>query len=396
MAFGPQDNVRPIHYTERPEYGYDSVLGEDGRLPDDLLLQYMGLSPEFQGKLDAIQLDSRGLDAFRDRALSQGPSAWALAQNKRSRAEQKYAMDDMAQALAGQAATSRSALAMKGGLSSGAAQSLARDQMRATMMAKQQNSRSGITDRLNTGAEDERMRMQALQALPGMEIAALQPEMQKAQMWAQMQQFDKQQQQAAQQFNLGNQFTAWQNDQKASVDKHAVDTQAWAAQQDAEVQRYGIDKEDDDWTYVCTELFRRGLATKAEIFKLYGMLAKSLFTRADFIGWYFRHGKKLVIAGNQAEIDWSYWKPLFIDAVLAKLAQGDLVGAQNAYGEAARSLNIRLGRVAPDWKNSYLETGLLKSLKAVPAMLALKGCRNWLSKVGTTLAKQKLAQVYGG
>lgn len=134
-----------------------------------------------EGRFAGIQADKRGLEAFRNRALDQGPSAWNKMQKERMALQEQDALDAAAQSSAGAQANAMSQLAMRGGISGGAG-------LRAAKMAAQEQAkalqgvrRQGMQDRLGIDVQDEQMRMQALSQLPGMELQAIQPDMVKAQ-----------------------------------------------------------------------------------------------------------------------------------------------------------------------------------------------------------------------
>ena len=140
-------------WNERPEFG--SILNESGQLGDGYKLNR--------------QLDSRGLDAFRDRALSTGESPWAAMMKGQQEMQRQNSMESADAQSASGAAQARSSLAARGGLSGGAQLSLARSGARDLMNAKQGINRQAMTNNMNVGIEDEKQRMAALQALPGME-----------------------------------------------------------------------------------------------------------------------------------------------------------------------------------------------------------------------------------
>jgi hypothetical protein len=140
-------------WKERPEFG--SILNESGQLGDGYKLNR--------------QLDSRGLDAFRDRALSTGESPWAAMMKGQQEMQRQSAMESADAQAASGAAQARSSLASRGGLSGGAQLALARSGARDLMNSKQGINRQAMTNNMNVGIEDEKQRMAALQALPGME-----------------------------------------------------------------------------------------------------------------------------------------------------------------------------------------------------------------------------------
>lgn len=118
-----------------------------------------------------INPDMRGIEAFRDRALSTGPSSWATAALDKQKLEEQSLRDSTQQQGASAAAQARSGMASRYGLSPAAAERLAKSQMRNQMMGMQNVAMSGAKARADIGLQDEQMKNQFLQALPGQENA---------------------------------------------------------------------------------------------------------------------------------------------------------------------------------------------------------------------------------
>jgi hypothetical protein len=134
--------------------------------------------PEYQSLLDPATgllrseyiskpgtLDVAGLQGFQElkkRALTAGPSAWGQMMTDKQRMEEAQQKDAAArQAMAG-AAQARSALAMKGGLSSGAGERLAAGGARDLMLQRQGVASQGQMARQGINLEDEAQRMKLL------------------------------------------------------------------------------------------------------------------------------------------------------------------------------------------------------------------------------------------
>lgn len=148
------------------------------------------LEGEMDRRLGGINLNTQGLERFRSDATRRGPSPWARLQNQ-SLSQQELGQREGAYQQAGtQAAEARGQLAMRGGLSSGARERLARDASRGAMAMSQNIGRDAMAARMQTGIQDEQNRMAQLAQLPGMELQALQPEFQKTQLWGQARQAD--------------------------------------------------------------------------------------------------------------------------------------------------------------------------------------------------------------
>lgn len=226
--------------------------------------------PGLTNRLDGINLNTQGLQEIRNRATTQGTSTWGNLMLQQQQQEQSNAADSAASSSAGAAANSRSQLAMRGGLSGGAGERMSRFASRDAARAQQQVANQGITDRLGIRTKDEEQRLGLLTQLPGMEVNALQPELQKADMWSKVAQSDNDQAAKlglanrdfefnrqkyntdnslntdkfnignamdAGKYNIGNDFA--ENKQKTDFDLKRYEEQmkAWAAEKQAEATR---------------------------------------------------------------------------------------------------------------------------------------------------------------
>lgn len=188
--------------------GFISAINPDRSLNDNLAIHApVGNRTGLSDALGGIQLDQRGLNAFRDRALAApGTSAWEQMMRQQQGTQQLGAQEQASAQGAQAAAQARTSLAMRGGLSGGSAERLARDQANNQLMANQGIARSGEQANQNIGIQAENQRLQALGQLPGMDLAALQPGFQKASMMEQQNQF-----------NIGQQAQADQANQRAAL-----------------------------------------------------------------------------------------------------------------------------------------------------------------------------------
>lgn len=199
---------------------------------------------ELDKRLSGIQLDKTGLNEIQNRALSKGPSAWAQMAGQQAETQAQQQRSQAGQA-AGQAqADARSGLAMRGGLSSGSRERLAASGANNQMNAMQNIGAQAATAKQNIGLQDEQQKQQMLMQLPGMQLAALQPEMQKAGAWQQMagqeQALGNQRDLAnmsaenqANQFNMQNTMGAINQKNQQAMDKYKTDMSSWAAEQQA-------------------------------------------------------------------------------------------------------------------------------------------------------------------
>lgn len=177
-----------------------------------------------QQQLDGINLNTQGLEKFRGEALRTGPSEWSKLATGQQNQEELNAREKATRDSRGASAGAMSDLAMRGGLTSGARERVAKSGSRNLMDMQQDVARQGSQNRLQIGVNDEQNRIQQLGMLPGMENQALEPGLQKAQMSTQANQFDVSQgQQEATNRNIftsnayNQQMKAWAANQTANA-----------------------------------------------------------------------------------------------------------------------------------------------------------------------------------
>jgi hypothetical protein len=120
-----------------------------------------------------------------------GPSAWAGFEQQRQGAEQSRMSDQAAQRAGGQAASARTSLGMRGGLTGGAAERLARNAANQGFEGQQNIANLGTQQRAQTLAQDYGNQQAQTSAWAGMqaneqqrrEQIALANQQSKAQMW---------------------------------------------------------------------------------------------------------------------------------------------------------------------------------------------------------------------
>lgn len=182
----------------RPEY-------ESPLIKDPETGQY-SLPEQFQ-----IQAPEALLEMER-RALSEGPSAWAQRLEEQQRFQEQGIKDQGArQALAG-TMQARQQLAMRGGLGGGAAERLAGQSARNLLESRQQAARAGMEQRMGIGLQDQAMKDQLLQTLPGMQMG-----MQEA--------------------NIGTLSDLLTKQERAKQEDYKTQMQTWAAKEQAAATR---------------------------------------------------------------------------------------------------------------------------------------------------------------
>ncbi len=180
------------------------------------------LAGTYDQRLQGVQMDPRGLDAFRDQALRTGPSAWANLSRKDQRMQEQGARERGAKEMNSQFAQGADRLAATGGLSSGARERLAQSGQQNYLAMSQEAAHQGNANNLQIGINDEQNRISQLGQLPGMELAAIQPDLQKSEAW----------------YNAANQDranTIGENDKRTAFNMNLYNEQmkAWAADRQA-------------------------------------------------------------------------------------------------------------------------------------------------------------------
>lgn len=168
---------------------------------------YVPLSPlakAFQVNPGAdIHANDQALSALRNEALTpSSQSPWLKNQLQQISANRAQGLNEANRASAGQTAQARSNLALRGGLSGGAAERLGMMGAQQGLLAQQGVNNTYANQGLAAAQSAEENRMNTLRALPGMEIAATQPEFANRQFNV-----------SGQQYNIGNvlQQNAMQN-----------------------------------------------------------------------------------------------------------------------------------------------------------------------------------------
>lgn len=161
---------------------------------------YYSLFPQVEDKLKGISYDSRGIDAYRNRALSTGQSPWAALQQQRNQMDRDRALSGIGGSTQGGYTGAVSNLAMRGGATAGARERLAGKAMQSANQARQQIYGQSAQRGLDIGIEDERQRLEALGRLPGLESQYTQTQLAQLNPWLSMAQLE---QQGRNNYNLG-------------------------------------------------------------------------------------------------------------------------------------------------------------------------------------------------
>lgn len=306
------------------------------KLPDEIQYQQaydpntMSMEPELQKRLNAIQMDTRGLDKFRGEALRSGESAWSQMAKRGLAMDAQANAENLLRGAQGRAAEARAGMARRGGIGAGSNERLGRASMREGLLAQQGAYRDRTKGMLDIGMADEKNRIGMLGQLPGMEIAAMQPAMEKANMWSKGKQFD-----------ITNALGEAQAKNKFAMDMWQKKMDAFGSIQTADAQRAAT-----EGSWLCTEVMRRsGLAEddKKALAKLlrYGMREHKKLTV-----FYTRECSPLVEKMAAADYDWATNEKA-VRGVIEMVRREDLKGAFAVYQDHVMTL------MAKYWPEGY-------------------------------------------
>lgn len=113
--------------------------------------------------------DQEGLNAFKQMAMSKGPSPWALLSTQNQALQAQNERDKGAKSTAGAAAAARDQLAAQGGLSSGARERIAETGDTNYTNMSQDVGRQENLNNLQIGMNDQQNKIQELSQVPAME-----------------------------------------------------------------------------------------------------------------------------------------------------------------------------------------------------------------------------------
>lgn len=188
----------------------------------------MSFADELDARLNGINPDMRGMNAFREEALRKGSSAWGGMMRDKQFAEEGAARDRARTEGRSGRAQAEADLASRGGLSAGAKERIARKGGTDILAMGQDVSRQGNLNRMQIGIQDEQNRIGNLAQLPGMENQIYQGALQKEGMWDQAKQLDTNrliaENQNRNQYNqnlYNQQMQAWAADRQAYATENA-------------------------------------------------------------------------------------------------------------------------------------------------------------------------------
>ncbi len=210
-------------------------------------------------RLSGIQLNKDALNELRKRSMATGPSAWAELATQQQQLGEATNRDRAAAQSQSSNEAAKSDLAASGGLSAGARERLARNSQRDLSSTRQDVAREGQGQRLGISAQDDANKTDILKALPGMEVQALNPDFQKAQMqtsletsnndaWRQLAESEasrhqnldetaRQHEIDAQRFNISNRFNENTLRNAANLSNYQMQMKDYGAKQQQEAMK---------------------------------------------------------------------------------------------------------------------------------------------------------------
>lgn len=286
------------------------------------------------GRIDLSNLEG-SMDRYRAEAMRTGPSAWARLAEQAQLQEALQARDRAAGLARGTEAAARSSLAMRGGLSSGARERVARDSARNVMAMDQDVSRSLAANKLQIGMNDEANRLAMLGQLPGMEAEALKPGMLLAEARLKGRQFDLQNRLAER-----DRVNAWEMDVYREQGKHyAADRGARATEKAAEESCF----------FLCTKLRALGHISRKQFSEMAKLLLWAFTRRADFGYWYLKNQAEIIRLVNESGRPWKGLVPQVIEETIRlKKEQGNEAALQHYIDTVFRLCAELNGPLMPD------------------------------------------------
>ena len=145
----------------------------------------MAEAPQMAQMLNGVQLNTQPLTNLENYASDPNASPWAQASDIQSYQQQNEAGSNLAGQTAGSVAGANANLATQGGLSSGAREGDAQAGIRSDVSGQQGIATQGMGQRSQVGINDASNKLQAQEALPGMETQQYQAELEPIQMYGQ-------------------------------------------------------------------------------------------------------------------------------------------------------------------------------------------------------------------
>lgn len=128
-------------------------------------------------------------------------------------------------------------------------------------------------------------------------------------------------------------------------------------------------------SYVCKELIKRNLICESDMDDFHVHIMPAMFKKGRAFWKYAMDGFKLVDAANKKGLDWSAFKTLLFDRVMA---EKDPCKAVDLYADACRQLCQASDPTL--WDEKVMRTGYLDSLPFLPRLFSYQPFREALAK----------------
>lgn len=184
---------------------FQSFLNPDGSLKSGYSVDYNSIMPDENKALAGIpDLNMNPLHELENYVTSGNNNPWVQAQMAAQQQAQGQAMGAAKANAASSGASAMDQAAARGGLTTGAIENLARNIGNNSTMAGQNVIGQGLQQKGQIQTQNAQNQLGMLENLPGQEVQALQPALQKQSLWQQALLGDTSMNQQANEFNVGN------------------------------------------------------------------------------------------------------------------------------------------------------------------------------------------------
>lgn len=281
---------------------------------------YIGGQKQFmQEELQGIRPDFTAANQIKAEGMAPSQSSqWLQMAKAQQGLEKSRAMDQAAAQAAGQAATQRSAMAMQGGLTRGAAERS--NKLASRNALSMQQDIAGQYGVANAGlarqAEENRLRM--LQAAPGAYNTAAQVGLERGRLIGQANLADTSGQNAWNMQKYGYDADLWGRKQLAGLEQGRPEPYDYTSPGGAIdfIKNPVKGVRNVAGSFICTELRRRGLITAEEAAAMFAFLMRNILKGSRFYLWYLEHSPEAIKKLNELPTDWEYLKIKFVDDIL--------------------------------------------------------------------------------
>jgi len=232
-----KSDVWKMMQKERPTW--QSLLDQSGQLKAPFRLDAPQSNiAELDSRLAGINLDTRALNALRAEGLRDpgSESPWARMAREAQGIEEQSLLDRIARSGAAATASGFSNLARRGGVSQGARERIASMGALNQLRGQQEVAGQGAAARAKINMTDEENRLNTLRALPGMELASLEPALRKTNMWAQLADQEAGRKFDAAKFNTANTIGERDKRNEFEMGRYSELMKAWGADRTARAQ----------------------------------------------------------------------------------------------------------------------------------------------------------------